>query len=169
VLEMIRAYFGLPGAGKTYMMTQHAQKLCKGRDVYTNYDILAPGAKNIFKMDNPMDFLGAENGLVLIDEAGLWLPSFIWRSIPTQMIWKIAQTRKFGIDLLYTAQDPARVVKPLREITFESVYVKRFFKFVSMEYVSGIKGKPISREFSIINPKGTGSLYDSLQKVEAIS
>lgn len=164
---VIRAYFGLPGSGKTYSMTKDAMKEGKGKVVYSNYDVRIPGAKEIIKLDYPLSLIEAKNGLVLIDEAGLWMPSIIWRKIPEALIWKLAQVRKEGIDLFYTAQNPARVVKILRELTFESVWCIKFFSLFLQKIMSGIDDSLISWRFLILSKK-IYEKYDTYQKVTVL-
>lgn len=165
---MIRGYFGLPGSGKTYAMTRDAIRECKGRVVYTNYDVDIPDAEEIIKLKRPQELVSVKNGLCLIDEAGLWLPSFIWKRIPEQLIWQLAQVRKNGIDLFYTAQNPARVVKVLREITFESIYTDKFFKIFVQQIYTGINDKKICNRILFLSKK-VADRYDTFQTVGVLS
>jgi hypothetical protein len=165
---MIRGYFGLPGSGKTYAMTRDAINECKGRVVYTNYDVDIPDAAEIIKLKRPHELVNVRNGLCLIDEAGLWLPSFIWKRIPEQLIWQLAQVRKNGIDLFYTAQNPARVVKVLREITFESIHSEKFFKIFIQHIYTGINDKKMCTRILFFSRK-VANRYDTYQKVGVLS
>lgn len=141
---MIRGYFGLPGSGKTYSMTRDAAVECRGRRVYSNYHLEVPGASEVVYLSRPQDLVRCHDGLVLLDEAGLWLPSFIWKRIPEELLWKLAQVRKCGLDLWYSAQSPARVVKVLRELTFESVYCEKWFRVFLCRVRAGIDGALVS-------------------------
>lgn len=165
---MIRGYFGLPGSGKTYSMVRDATNEVNGRILYTNFDVDIATAKEVVKIDRPQDIVRVKNGLVLVDEAGLWMPSFIWKRIPEQLIWQLAQVRKMGIDLFYTAQDPARVVKILREITFESVVTEKFFNLFVQKVYTGIpkmdKSKLLCRRFLPLR-KNIADKYDTYQTV----
>lgn len=164
---MIRGYFGLPGAGKSYLMTKDALRSGRGRTVYANYHVDIPDAKEVILLESPMEFIKVSNGLLLIDEAGLWLPSFIWQAIPREIIWKLAQIRKFGIDLYYTAQNPARVVKPLREITYESVFMEKFFRLFIARYTNGIDDGDIARQLYFYK-QSIADHYDTLEMVGVI-
>ena len=165
---MIRGYFGLPGSGKTFSMTRDAINEADGRVVYANYDVKIPTAKEVVKLERPQDLIHIQDGLCLVDEAGLWMPSFIWRQIPEDIIWKLAQVRKMGLDLLYTAQDPARVVKVLREITFESIVTEKFFRVFVQKVYSGIpkveKAKKMSTRFLFLKRNITDK-YDTMEMV----
>lgn len=168
---MIRGYFGLPGSGKTYSMTRDACNEVKGRIVYANYDVEIPGAEKIIKLNRPEELINIRDGLCLVDEAGLWMPSFIWKRIPEQLIWQLAQVRKLGLDLFYTAQDPMRVVKVLREITFESIVTEKFFKVFIQKVYSGVpklgQSKKLCTRMLMLNSSITDK-YDTFERVEVI-
>lgn len=166
---MIRGYFGLPGSGKTYQMTRDIQNEGRGKTVYTNYHVQIPSAKEVIYISRPEEMINARDGIMLIDEAGLWLPSFIWKRIPEKLIWKLAQVRKSGLDLWYSAQEPARVVKVLREITFESVHTEKFFRFFLCRIHAGATKKDdlISWRIVYLNPR-IANLYDTMEEVEVI-
>lgn len=157
----------MPGSGKTYSMTRDALKVAKGRVVYTNYDVFIPSAREIVKLNYPLELIKAKDGLVLLDEAGLWMPSIIWKKIPEQLIWKLAQVRKDGLDLWYSAQNPARVVKVLRELTFESVWCQKFFSFFLQKVMAGIDDSLICWRVLLFSKK-VASKYDTLQKVNVL-
>ena len=63
--------------------------------------------------------------LIIIDEAGVWLPAAEWRAIPGEMLVEFLQCRKSGLVLLYTTQDFRMVVTGLRRITFWAVTCTR--------------------------------------------
>lgn len=165
--KVIRAYFGLPGTGKTYSMVRDLQIESKGRRVYANFHVSAPNAAEVIFMKSPLELIHCRDGIVLIDEAGLWMPSFIWKRIPEDLIWKLAQVRKAGLDLWYTAQHPARVVKILREITFESVYMEKWFGWFLARVKSGIDDGLISWRILRFSKK-IGSLYDTMEMVSVL-
>lgn len=166
--SMIRGYFGLPGSGKTYTMTRDVQKEAKGRRVYANYHVEIPEAEEVIFLSNPRELVKVRDGILLIDEAGLWLPSFIWKRIPEQLIWQLAQVRKLGLDLYYTAQNPARVVKVLREITYESVFCFKFFRLFFQKVYGGIEDNFICWRI-IPFTKKVASKYDTMERVGVIT
>lgn len=117
----IEAYTGLPGQGKTYNMTRLAlQKMQKGKKVYANYNLVgAEYFKELSELKN------VKNALILIDEAGIYLPSQAWKDIPFEFIRQIRQHRHDGLDMWYTAQDMQDVATYLRRITqFQHDYQK---------------------------------------------
>jgi len=164
---MIRGYFGLPGSGKTYSMVRDIQYEGRGKRIYSNFKIDVPNAKEIILLDKPIDLKKCHDGIVLLDEAGLWLPSFIWKKIPEDLIWKLAQVRKAGLDLWYTAQNPARVVKVLRELTYESVYMEKWFMFFVARVRSEIQGNLISWRVLPFS-KAIAERYDTMELIEVI-
>lgn len=166
---MIKGFFGLPGQGKTYSMVHDILKEAQGRTVFSNFHLEVPTAKKVIYLQRPQELINCENGIVLIDEAGLWMPSFIWKLIPVEVIWQLAQVRKCSLDLWYSAQNPARVVKVLREITYESCYMVSWFKkFFVMTVQSGIADGKIVTRF-IPFKKSVGDRYDTMEKVSVIS
>lgn len=123
---MIEAFTGLPGAGKTYMMTKRALKeMAKGRTVYANYPL-----KGAVRYRQFREIFEVENGLVLIDEAGLIAPSAHWQKIPYEYLSKWRQHRKNGLDIWYTAQDLYDVATALRRVTQFVTEAERFGKWI---------------------------------------
>lgn len=118
---MIEAFIGLPGQGKTYNMTRKAYLKAKNykRVIYSNYRLNFPEKDKIevhyFK--DITEIMNVNNALILVDEAGVFLPAQIWRNIPFEFLRFIRQHRHNGVDLWYTAQDLEDVAKPLRSLT----------------------------------------------------
>lgn len=163
---MIRGYFGLPGAGKTYSMVRDVLSY-RGKTIYANFHLNLPDDYNFVYLSNPVEFIKIKSGVVLLDEAGLWLPSFIWKKIPDDLLFKLAQVRKFELDLFYSAQNPARVVKVLREITFESVWTEKWFSFILQRVKAGIDDSLISWRILRLSEK-IFSLYDTYERVNPL-
>lgn len=123
---MIEAFTGLPGAGKTYRMTELAlREMRKGRKVFANYPL--EGAERYRQFSDIFDI---SNGLVLIDEAGLIAPSSHWQKIPYEYLSQWRQHRKNGLDIWYTAQDLYDVATALRRVTQFCTEVERYGKWV---------------------------------------
>lgn len=117
---MIEAFFGLPGAGKTYAMTRVAMKMLrKGRDVYANYHI-EPSSRDrgqIYYFSQITEVLDKENCVVLIDEAGTAFPAHMWNKMPTKLMQGFREHRHNKMDMFYTAQDMQDVAAVLRRLT----------------------------------------------------
>jgi hypothetical protein len=130
---MIQGWIGLPGGGKTYLMTRMAAARYKQYDeVCSNYPIDLP---NYRPMRNLAEFLEiADEALrgvvgangrrrrppkrrVLLDEVHLWMDSRAWASIPPQTLRVLALPRKGGLDIDYSSQDFSNVEKRLRTVT----------------------------------------------------
>lgn len=121
---MIEAFTGLPGAGKTYNMVKKAYvQHKKGKKVYANFETtFATYFKELDEIYNITD------SLILIDEAGIYLPAQAWNKIPFEFMRSIRQHRKNGLNLWYTAQDMQDVATALRRVTqFQHNYSKSAF------------------------------------------
>lgn len=117
---MIEAYVGLPGQGKTYLMSRLATKLMKkGHRVYANYPL--KGALRYGQIEELFEIkrLPGEkrSPVILIDEAGLVAPAGGWKSIPFDVMAHWRQHRHAGVNIWYTAQDLRDVAVPLRRVT----------------------------------------------------
>jgi len=110
---MITGYVGRPGKGKTLLMTWDARRaMRRGRKVYANYPVL--GA---FFWTSLEQTYGVRNGVIAMDEAGSIVNSRKWEKLPDDVVRQWQQSRKLGLDLLYTAQAFTGVDKILRGIT----------------------------------------------------
>lgn len=110
---MIEAFIGLPGQGKTYLMTRIAlKKMKKGRKVYANYPL-----EGAIRYNQIEELFGITNAVALIDEAGLVAPAGFWNKIPFDVMAHWRQHRHKGVDIYYTAQDLQDVATPLRRVT----------------------------------------------------
>lgn len=158
---MIEAFTGLPGQGKTYNMTRLALKqMARGRKVYANYKI--EGAEYFKELS---ELIGLKNALILIDEAGIYLPAQAWKNIPFEFIRQIRQHRHDGLDLWYTAQDMQDVATYLRRIT---QYMHDFQKFGFLFYEKTTNPRTKVRygfNFSILNKK-VYSKYDTTENID---
>lgn len=117
---MIEAFLGLPGAGKTYLMTRLAsKKIKKGHRVFANYPL--EGAIRYSQIEELFEVkrLPGEkkSPVILIDEAGLIAPAGSWKAIPFEVMAHWRQHRHAGVNIWYTAQDLRDVAVPLRRVT----------------------------------------------------
>jgi hypothetical protein len=162
---MIEGFTGLPGMGKTYHMTKKAYfEARKGRPVYANYNLNFPNIKTHY-FKELSDLKDVKNALILVDEAGIYLPSQAWRSIPFEFIRQIRQHRHDGLDLWYTAQDMQDVATYLRRITqFQHDYNK-VWKFVTEKTVNPRTGIKYGFDFSILTKKYF-KFYDTTENID---
>lgn len=132
---MIEAFFGLPGAGKTYAMTRKAIKfLRRGRDVYCNFD-LKPSPRDrgrIIKFSQIFEVLNVDNAVIMIDEAGLVFPAQMWKDIPFEVVQQWREHRHDGVEMYYTAQDKQDVAAALRRVTQFANECQKFGPFMSI-------------------------------------
>lgn len=120
---MVQGYVGLPGTGKTYWLAKTGlDAIKKGRDVYANFHL--DGAKYFNRLDQ---IKAVRKGVILIDEINLSVPSRMWNKLPSWLLYFWSQTRKFDLDIYWTAQSLARVDKVVREISNFVWQFKNFF------------------------------------------
>lgn len=123
---MIEAWTGLPGQGKTYMMTKKAlREMKKGREVWANYPL--EGTQRFQQVEEVFE---VREALILLDEAGLVAPAGFWNKIPFDVMAHWRQHRHKKIDLWYTAQDLQDVAVPLRRVTQFVNEIRKFGPFM---------------------------------------
>lgn len=163
---MIESFVGLPGAGKTYHMTKKAFFLAKfkGKKVYANYKLDFPGIETHY-FKELSDLKGVTNALILVDEAGIYLPSQAWRNIPFEFIRQLRQHRHDGLDLWYTAQDAQDVATYLRRLTqFEHTYNK-IWKFVTEKTINPRTKVKYGFDITFLSKKYF-KLYDTTENID---
>lgn len=140
---MVEGYHGRPGAGKTAAMVAAAWALKKrGRAVFANIPLIDRrekasrefwffGKLSIRPQDERTygkpwadgfltcldDALKLDNALVLVDEVHMWMPSTAWQAIEFDVRRYLAQQRKWGLDIWWTAQSNAQVFNEIRRLT----------------------------------------------------
>ena len=124
---MVEGVVGLMGMGKTYYTTWRAHEALKaGIRVVANYHI--DGAEHCGGWDDLMQATVPhidDRGipvriptLCIIDEANLWCPSRFWQKLDPRLLYLWSQSRKFSLDILWTAQHEQRVDTALREVSY---------------------------------------------------
>jgi hypothetical protein len=129
---MVEGFIGLPGSGKTYLLSRKGlEDLKAGKEVYANFSL--KGAKRFTKLSQVIEIIKRKllakekiNMTILIDEINLSFPSRMWNKVPGWVLYFFSQTRKFGLDIYYTSQALARVDKVIREISNFVWIVKPF-------------------------------------------
>jgi len=121
---------GLPGGGKTYLMVEEAVKYLDhgGAAVYVHrdFDFFYKDETKVHRFVHLVELADVQVGLILIDEAPLFMSSRAWKEFPERMIRKVTTIRKTangGVRLLFTAVDFSMVDNILRMCTAEVVRV----------------------------------------------
>lgn len=120
----VSLYFGLPGCGKTTMMTALALKGIKDKRykrVYCNVHIAVPG---VIYIDN--DCIGQfdiSDGLVLIDEATLFADSRDFKNFGKDKVTYFLEHRHYNVDIILFTQQWDGVDRKIRVITDRVYYV----------------------------------------------
>lgn len=100
----VSLYFGLPGCGKTTLMSAMALKAVKGKKyehVYTNVHLNIEGVTVVKN-----EYIGLYNmrdGLLLIDEATLFADNRAYKSFPKHQVEYFLLHRHYNIDIVLIA------------------------------------------------------------------
>lgn len=156
---MIEAFTGLPGQGKTYLMTRLALKhMKKGIPVYANYSL-----KGAIRFSQISEVFDVKEATILLDEAGLVAPAGHWKAIPFEVMAHWRQHRHARINLWYTAQDLRDVAVPLRRVTQFETNVKRLGPLFYWKCFSPTTKDKYGGGFTIID-EAVYKQYDSYGK-----
>jgi len=110
---MMIGYIGKPGSCKTYSMSLACSvAMARGQDVWANYALR--GARYFRSLD---ELVNVERGIVAIDELNTLMPASKWQQTKVEHLNLFTQSRKMGLDMLYTSQSFYRVVSNVRDLT----------------------------------------------------
>lgn len=122
---MVALYFGLPGCGKTTLMTSIAYKYARRgkpyKNIYCNVRINVP---HVTYIDN--DCIGKydlRDCLLLIDEATLFADSRAFKSFSYDKLCYFLEHRHFNADIMLFTQQWDGVDRKIRVITDRVYYV----------------------------------------------
>lgn len=126
---MITCYFGVPGCGKTTLLTKFAQKeikrIKKGRSpykhVYTNFYCL--GAEEI-NFDDLASFKITDS-LILLDELAMDADNRKFKSFPDSIRDFFILHRHLGCDIIYATQSYEMVDLKIRQLTAQLWYMQK--------------------------------------------
>lgn len=197
---MIIGWTGRLGTGKTYSMVRALhQELMKGTKVYSNFRLYWEGyneprsrykdflvkhgfhkykdypKENLQYWSSVEEWEPLTDGIIAIDEGGVYLSSRRWRKMSEEFERKILQSRKDGLHIYFTSQRLGAIDLTLRslvnkyyECTSRVVFGRLLF--MNFEYDINDEGKRpekrtiYSRESFWFNKK-IGNFYDTNEKV----
>lgn len=146
---MIIGYVGIPGCGKTSVLTLIAQKelqrIQKGKskykEVYTSFYCV--GCKKLNFQDLGKFYF--HHCLILLDEMTLLQDSRDWKNLSESLKQFIVLHRHFDVDCIYDCQDWSRCEKTFRENTYMLFYLER----LRLPFLKIAKAQRIYRNLSI--------------------
>lgn len=120
---MIKAYFGVPGVGKTTILVKEAKKNKKKyKNIYT-VNVEIKGCKRIRKEDiRKYQF---EDCLILWDEITLDYDNRNFKEFTQEDKEFFMLHRHMGIDIIYATQNFENVDKKIRDLTMELWYMQK--------------------------------------------
>lgn len=122
----ISRYFGLPGCGKTTVLTMLAVKAVKDPrylHVYGNVHLNLPGYTYV-----PFDCFGVydmTDCLLLVDEATIECGDRDYKSFPKEKLARFMMHRHDNMDIALFSQSPDGTDKKIRDITDRMFYIKK--------------------------------------------
>lgn len=179
---MINIITGKPGMGKTYTLVRIALKSIKqGRNVYSNFHIdlnkFYPKYPKqtvkwgtIYFWKNVEDLMTIRSGDILMDEAQIYLNSRKWQLLPPELMYKLQQHRKQGLNIYGAVQNLKRIDTVCRELVNSVFVVKRIHNiFIMNEYdvedIDKVKRDSYSFKLFFLS-KRLASCYDTLQEID---
>lgn len=175
-------YCGRQGAGKTIAMVEYLERMRKRYPeiiIVTNFGYIY----ETYSMTNWEDIFTIRNGelgvIFAIDEIQNEYNSNAWKTFPEGLLSEITQQRKQKIKIVSTSQVFTRVVKQLREQTFEVVECRTlagrwtFTKAFDAEEYNAVIDNPEKKDRlhrlyrkNFVQDKKIRNLYDSYSKIE---
>lgn len=170
----IRGYIGGMGSGKTYLMTAEAIKaLRQGREVWANAGYHVRDRKSGRETHTYVSLqemlLAPQGTLLLLDEVGTFMNARKWTELPRGLMYRLTQSRKDSLGLIYTAQHEMQVDVALRRLTAEVTYIRRFGPLgIATRHrpidLRAADDKPLGRSFFMLR-KEVLDAYDTLARV----
>ena len=166
----ITAYVGLPGAGKTYLMSVDILESMRkqNREVWTNYPLVNAHYFDDFRLVQKVT-----KGIIAADELPALAHAWDWRNLDPKLLTLWTQSRKLGIDFWYTAQGFHMVNNQVRQLTnwvwrcrelFGGVHVAYKFDACDVER-DRRRAKIYETRYFVIRPKFY-TQYDTLFRVK---
>jgi hypothetical protein len=124
---MIFGYVGEFGAGKTLNMVHDImfQMIYFHKKVFSNIPIEFEHEGQHYRAEyvpNGAEFrkgiFKQRNTEIVIDEAGVYMPNFMWNKVPEEVLMQFHEQRHTGCNIYYTTQVNKHAVKRLRDLSF---------------------------------------------------
>jgi zona occludens toxin (predicted ATPase) len=168
---MVEGFTGLPGSGKTYYAVKRAIEADqKDVEIWSNFKIDLPN-NSVNRFRDLKEVFNVRKGLIIIDEINLVCPSRFWNKFPPELAYFWSQTRKFELDIIWTAQHVDRVDKIIKEISnYCWVFKKLPFGFhiankFLPEHINKEKREIYERNFFRID-KNIANCYNTYEIIE---
>jgi Zonular occludens toxin (Zot). len=180
---MIIHIAGLPGSGKTYYIVKKIKEWVEGHiDVYLYYqfkiNIDTPHIKYWRRLD---ELVRIKDGIIVIDEAQIFMNARKWEVFPEDLQYKLQQHRKHNLHMWLISQNIRRIDVVARELVQYYYHMRSLFcitlfgkkheLFIKTEYSVDDIEKPdvrkelLGREFVWYNQK-IADLYDTTAEQE---
>ena len=110
----ITAYVGLPGSGKTYLMSVDILDAMRRRtrEAWTNYPLVGAHYFDDFRLVQKVS-----KGIIAADELNALAHAHDWHKLDPKLLTLWTQSRKLGIDFWYTSQGFHMVNNQVRQLT----------------------------------------------------
>lgn len=120
---MIKAYFGVPGCGKsTTLVREYRKNRKRYKNIYTlNIDI--KGCKRIKRED--LETYKFTNALILWDEITMDADNRSYKTFSNELRDFFLLHRHLGVDIIYATQNFENVDKKVRDLTSELWYMSK--------------------------------------------
>ena len=133
IFIMVCLYFGLPGCGKTTLLTSIAykfRKLKKYKHIYSNVPIAIDNVT--FIKNSYIGKYDLSDSLILIDEASLYADSRDYKNFSREKLQFFLLHRHYNCDILLFTQQWDGIDRKIRVITDRVYYVFKSHLFPSL-------------------------------------
>lgn len=121
---MVSLYFGLPGCGKTTLLSKLALQALKNKKYENVYSNVCLDMDGIINIDNSViGRFDLHDGILLIDEATLFADSRDYKAFSKDLIEFFLKHRHYNIDIVLFTQQWDGVDRKIRVITDRVYYV----------------------------------------------
>ena len=120
---MIKAYFGVPGCGKSTTLVREYRKNRKKYDNFYTLNIDIEGCKRIERKD--LEKYKFKNCLILWDEITMDADNREFKTFSKNLRDFFILHRHFGVDIIYVTQNYENVDKKIRDLTSELWYMQK--------------------------------------------